>query len=179
MKNYCLIQKRKSPRKEIGRDAVCTFAWLHEHVCICVCLCVCVIVCTCVCVCWYLLRVTIVNRTNPPDRIMATKLSIQKHTAPLLTAVIRHEYPRSPSRTPFLPSFLPSFLSPLPSFLPGFSLPFFLIFSDSYSSISSEFLFIVLIIHVFLLALFFHFRSVYLPQHTRRPVTRNFLAFYL
>lgn len=32
--------------------------------------------------CCYPLRVTIVNRTNPLDRIMATKLSIQKFSSP-------------------------------------------------------------------------------------------------
>lgn len=44
-----------------------------------------------VCVCCFL-RVTIVNTTNPPNRIMATNLTIQNYTTPLLTPLIRHKY---------------------------------------------------------------------------------------
>lgn len=69
----------------------------------------------CVCVCCYLLRVTIVKRTNPSDRIIATKLSIHEYTAPPLTALIRHEQPRSPySHSLFL---LPSNILNLSFFL--------------------------------------------------------------
>lgn len=47
--------------------------------------------CVYVCVCCFL-RVTIVNTTNPPARIMASNLTIQNYTTLLLTPLIRHKY---------------------------------------------------------------------------------------
>lgn len=50
-----------------------------------------------------LLRGTIVNSTNPTQHIMASKLSIEQYTAPLVTALITHKCPCLLIHTRFLP----------------------------------------------------------------------------
>lgn len=70
---------------------------MKVSLCACVCVHVCVHVSAVTPPPW---RVTMVNRTNPADRIMATKLSIHRNNAPPLTPLIRRPPPRPPSPNP-------------------------------------------------------------------------------